>query len=331
MDKSVAHHSPAAQTSRRTLLKAGLSTLALSGGIVAQSRSAIAGTGRPPHFLLIFLRGGFDPVYTTDPKRRSDVAPNVDVPYEPNKIIDAKGLRLGPHFAALAPFAGRMAILNGVQVHTANHQTGALQVSRLRTQVTPDMPGLLDIVAQYRESQPVGCVSLGDLREVDATTDMFADPHAPGTLFPLIDRASPSDLGLLSSTMRLQAEQLLREGGQRTGPLATTVANIRQAADLFDRVRSIPPFRPVPWSEDATQQGDSVVILQRTLWLFEHDLTKSVYMKVNDWDSHIRNTMLQGMYSNRFMPMLARFLREAEQRIEPFGNAPRRHTTHLDE
>ena len=180
--------------SRRDLMRLGVSAGVMSGVMMGARHARAAATTRAPrHVVVLFLRGGIDAVFTTDPRRRSEVAAGVDVPYEPSAIVESSGLRLGPHFAPLAPFAGDMAIVNGVQVRTANHQTGAQQTLRLRTRVTVDMPAILDIVALQRE-QPVGCVSFGHLTEHE---------HGPGFFTDFLrgaDPTDPADLELLSRT-----------------------------------------------------------------------------------------------------------------------------------
>lgn len=59
--------------------------------------------------MIVNLNGGFDSVYATDPKLRTDVESWVDVPFSRDAIVTSGNLQLGPHFAPLAPFSGRMA------------------------------------------------------------------------------------------------------------------------------------------------------------------------------------------------------------------------------
>src|SRR5262249_21743709 len=135
--------------SRRDLLKTGLAA-AIASALVARPRRARADLPARPrgprYFCSIFLSGGVDAIYTTSPKRRADVESWVDVPYAPSAIVEAGSLRLGPHLASFAPLASRLAILNGVQVHTANHNTGAEQFVRMRTRTRPEMPPIFQLI-----------------------------------------------------------------------------------------------------------------------------------------------------------------------------------------
>ena len=60
----------------------------------------------------------------------------------PQKIIESGDVRFGPLMKDLTHWALRMAVVNGVRVKTANHETGFRQILRFRTGVSPAMPGL---------------------------------------------------------------------------------------------------------------------------------------------------------------------------------------------
>src|SRR5581483_5302373 len=132
----------------------------------------------PRYFVTIFLRGGIDAVYTTDPKTAKDVDARVDVPYTVDGIVDAGTLQLGPHFRPLAKYASEMCILRGVQVATANHESGAYQIMRMRTAVQPNMPSLHDIIGSHREDQPLASVTMGKLASFEFTPGGIIAPTA---------------------------------------------------------------------------------------------------------------------------------------------------------
>ena len=97
--------------SRRRLLQA--SVLAAAGGALPLVARGEKMKG-PRYVVVLFQRGGVDGVYTLDPKSKADVGPKVDVPYDANQIVDAGGLQFGPHYAKLARWAPKMAVLRGV-------------------------------------------------------------------------------------------------------------------------------------------------------------------------------------------------------------------------
>jgi hypothetical protein len=86
---------------------------------------------------------------------RADVESWVDVPYRESEIVESRGLRLGPHLAPLTPFANKIAILNGVDVSTANHHTGQKQYRTFKTNTFPQMPSLFQLIGAQKTSQAI--------------------------------------------------------------------------------------------------------------------------------------------------------------------------------
>jgi uncharacterized protein (DUF1501 family) len=261
--------------------------------------------GGPRYFLSIFLSGGIDPVYTTDPKVRADVEPWVDVPYERSEIVDAGAVQLGPHFAPLAPVVSRLAVVNGVQLRTANHNTGAEQFLRMRTGTRPEMPSLLQLLGQHRDGQAVGCM------------DWLFGGAQFAHLFG--DDVPREDLRRLGSLLRARARAVLQGG---SGPeRRVTAESLGESAELFERVAGLAPPRIGRWAtDDAAQQV--AVSLQRVLWLFENDLTRGFELNLGGveqpWDTHTFNAERQKSASAP-VAMVARFLAELSRRRTPRG------------
>jgi hypothetical protein len=293
---------------RRDILRWAAASLV--GAALARSRSVLAQPARPPvrrgprYFLSIYLSGGVDPVYTTDPRLRPDVEPWVDVPYGRDEIIDAGALRLGPHFAPLKPVAGGMAILNGVQVHTANHNTGSEQFLRMKTGTRPEMPSLLQLLGEHRDGQAVGCMDW--LFGAAQFSRLFGD-------------TPPDDLRLLSRVLRARAKNVLGDGSRPERRV--TAGSLDETAELFERVAGLPRLRPERWSDDDALQS-LAVSLQRILWIFEHDLARGVELNVGGieqpWDTHTFNAERQKSASAP-VAMIARFLGELTRRRSPRG------------
>jgi hypothetical protein len=98
-----------------------------------------------------------------------------------------------------------------------------------------------------------------------------------------------------------------------------TIDNLRQIARLFERLRTVSPFRPAIWS--SSKRGQSLATdFQRILWALEHDLVCGVYLKVlYEWDSHYNNQSKQVESSGTFMPVFDRFLSEMNRVGNGFG------------
>ena len=186
-----------AEWKRRDIFKLGLSSLAFSQiSCGARPRRPVS-TERPRYHVVVLLSGGIDPIYTTDPKVRAEVESGVDLPYQANEIVDAGDFQLGPHFAPLARWSKRMAILNGVQTTVTNHETGSTQFARLRTKVKYSTPSVLEVIARYRDGQPLGCVSMGPTTFWDYSSGWFGTPEK------VIAAGRPGGLKVLSLFQRL--------------------------------------------------------------------------------------------------------------------------------
>ncbi len=302
--------SSAKALSRRQALAAGVSSLLLAGLPRARAQGAATQAG-PRYFVTLFLRGGIDAIYTTDPKTRADVEARVDVPYGANAIASAGNVALGPHFAPLTKWAPQMSVLRAVQVKTANHESGAYQVLRMRTDVTPHMPSIYDVIGMTRDSQPLGSVLLGDLA---------ASNHSPGALeastgnknpSPLeaIDGLDDEDLALLAKAYRGHEKDI---SSWVVSPEATrTREYVGQAASFFEQVGRVPRFRgDDTWTRSKKgKPAQAAEDLQRTLWLLENDLARGVCVKIFfDWDSHFRNADKQTQANADFVSLLDQFL-----------------------
>jgi hypothetical protein len=277
---------------------------------------------RPRYYVQILLSGGHDSVFTTDPKVRSDVDEGVDVPPE-DKIVDAKGLRIGPHFAPLARWAHRTSFLNGVQVGTANHETGLKQFFRLKTNIMSRMPGALDIIGAHRDGQPVGAVYLNISNRVlhsplyFGTADRFS--FGPKNVLDEAAKARPEDLARLAQRLKKQARELRAISGEHSEERATA-DHIEQVAAYFERVPEVPKLKVQQHSTDYVSQvmGEA---FDRALWLIENDLAAGILIDagLTGWDTHINNESRQAEMSTNLVRYLDRFLTELEARSNAHG------------
>ncbi|HEU4536757.1 MAG TPA: DUF1501 domain-containing protein [Polyangiaceae bacterium] len=324
----------AARWGRRDLLRLGVAAGGVaSSGWGREARAGAPASSRPRYYVLINLNGGFDSVYSTDPKRRAEVEAWVDVPYREDAILTRGELQAGPHLAPLLPFAARMAVLNGVQVGTANHDTGLIQAARLRTGVKVRTPTILDLITRHRDGQPLGCVSVGAVAGFAYSPGWFGTmpagllPPAAGSgvreaednLLDSLQATEPDDLKRLARALRAQGGRL-RAGATATGDeRAVTAGHLEQVARLCEYLPACKPFEVERWSRDKDQQ-EVAVHLQRALWVFENDVACGVQLGVAlRWDTHTDNVVRQAEASGAFMPMFARFLAALEARRSAGG------------
>ncbi len=293
---------------RRTVLQFGgaIVTAAVSGGVAKASPSPRRST--PRYFVHLVLFGGIDAVLTTAPRERSEVDRDIDVPYEKNAIIGVGDRRFGPHFGPLAKWSSQMTVLNSVFVGTANHPAGGKQLSRLRMGATEAMPMAIDIIGSRRDTQALPAIALG-MRPL--TNTGVVAPHAiDPTVFKAADSATPDELALLADVTRRQVKTL--------GVTGATKENVADCATFFERLASTSRFKmDMKWPSLAKADGPEVPFardMQRTLWLIENDLTRSVLMAAGDWDSHGDNISQQAQSSGTYFPVVSDFLAALQSR-----------------
>ncbi len=294
-------------------MKLALGTGAWLAGCRKSSSVALA----PPretgarYWVQILLSGGHDALYTTDPKVANEVDGIVSLPTE-NKITQAGGLRLGPHFAPLARWSNELAIVNGVQVRTANHDTGEKQFFHLKTNIADGRPSALDIIATRRQGQPLGVAYINlASRSMHSpayfgTADKFY--FGAGDVFDQVAQATPAELAKLSAVYRKRADEV---GRDRAGWTAAdqTSTYLRESADFFEHVSTVPPLVSAQRSSDYVAQS-MAESLDRALWLIEHDLCSGVILDLGllGWDTHIRNEGKQAEMNGNFATYFSEYM-----------------------
>jgi uncharacterized protein (DUF1501 family) len=299
------------------------STAALS--VSTPSRRLLAANPQrrqPPRYVIgIFLRGGIDKIWTTDPREPRDVSKSTDLPYKSDQIVATKGVRFGPHFKDLLPWASRIAVLRGVRMKTANHVTGDNQMLRFRTNWTYTAPSIADVIGSARDTQALSALYLGgqevndmsptsSFGEARLTTSIFTSK--PGSLLALADASDPEDLRLVARSLARQADATERTDTSLRG--RKTVESWRSASRYLERVSKIPKFEAPRLNKGAKWVDDQ---LMRAAWAIEHDLARSITIKCLNWDTHAANTEQQSKMSGYFMPpFLALLKRLSETRNE---------------
>jgi hypothetical protein len=295
---------------------AGLAALAGSARPLGARSSAAAPRG-PRYWINLIVSGGMDAISTFDPRTAAAVAPRIDVPYAPREIVSTgTEIGLAPAMRALAPWASRFSVINGVLVNTANHPTGQAQAVRLRTGATPASLAAFEVLAEARRTTPLGHVVLNALFDTSRTPDYFGEASSknpmggPEGIFTALDRASPDELRELALVVRRQA----RVAGAELAPAAT------RTADLLARVAEIPRLELRPWVDDPTELGLAEAC-QRALWLIEHDLCVAVTLgpRFAAWDSHNDNASIQGRLGAYLAAVLARLFAALDERRNAHG------------
>lgn len=309
--------------SRRDFIKLATSAGAWAAFQTFGSSSVQAAKLSPPrYYLLILLSGGHDTIYTTDPKTRSEVKPGIHIP-EHNDIKEAQKLRLGTHLAPLAPYADQLAILNGVQVATANHDTGFMQYSRLKTNVDVRMPSVLDVIGMHRDTQPIPVAYLNVSHRVLHSPSYFGSADefyfGPVDLFEQTQAATPEERVLLARSLHRHAKSLEARGTSEA--TSATVDHLNQAAAWFERTATVEPLEVQSVATDYVSQS-MAESMQRALWLIENDLTSGIFVDAGllGWDTHINNEPRQAEMTYNFVTHFRYLLRELGRRKNRFGN-----------
>jgi len=273
----------------------------------------------PRYIVQIILFGGVDSVYTTDPKQRSEVLKDVDVPYEPKAIVEQGGMRVGPHFAPLKPYLQQFTIVNGMRMGVADHFRGLLQYTRMKRGLNKQTPSILEILGTYRDGQPLGSVSLGDFLQEAYSPGWFGSTTPfPGQqpLLETLEQLGADERVLIAKTLRKQAISLNKT---TSAEQKSAVSALQQSADLMLRLNDVPQFKQTTWSK----RDDTVfhsANLQRLIWLLENDLTRCVCLQPpGQWDSHQANAERQTYNTEPFADSFSYFLAELSRRKNKFG------------
>jgi hypothetical protein len=303
---------------------AAASTWSLLG--CGRAKPAPVSQSKLRYFVLILAPGGIDAIVTTDAKQQKDVDATVDIPYGPSDVIEVNGVRYGPHMKPLQKWLPSLAVINNVQVKTANHPTGETQFSRLRTLVTERMPTMGDIIGWHRDGQPIGAVALGR-RVIGSYSSGELDCARASKAADLCEYLD----GLPLPTLQ-QAAADLDELVTRSTSSPETARHSRDTATFLRQFAATPKFKATEWVKDRGPEWSSPGFfgktpsvpardLQRTLWLLENDLTRSVTIGAADmqWDSHNDNFEWQTQANATYFPLFARFLDELHTRRNKYG------------
>ncbi|HWU90164.1 MAG TPA: DUF1501 domain-containing protein [Kofleriaceae bacterium] len=300
------------------------------GGCRKRRAAPVAEATHPRYWVLVLLSGGHDTLYTTDPKLPGDVDSMVTLPAN-NKIASAGELRFGPHFAPLSRWASELTVLNGIQVRTVNHDTGQKQFFHLKSNIVDGMPSALDLIATRRDGQPLGVAYINLSARVMhspayfGTADQFY--YGKGDIFEQVARSRPDELAALAKVLRRRAGDVGR-GGPGWREAEQTAVYLREVADFFEKVATVPPLVSAERSADYTLQT-MAESFDRALWMIEHDLCCGVVLDLGllGWDTHIRNESKQGEMNGHFVRFFDEYLADLHVRKNRHGLLAQRTVT----
>lgn len=283
----------------------------------------------PRYFLRVMMSGGIDPIYTVDPKTRSQVEPWVDRPYTANEIVEVGGIRLGPHFKQLASHAKRIAFLNSVEVETVAHQPAF--VIALAMSQTPTALPLHDVIG-LRANTLLPSLCLGPSLGVEARSPFYfgshdrlsipkggvadPDPHQIG-LIDYLSELEPDDVKLVADALRKDAESMRKLGSEGHKQVAWSLDRAAKAAEVLP---TVPRFQQEVWSSDPLTQMLSKNF-QRAAWAFENDVAAAIHLRIgsHEWDSHYDNAERQQTMNSAFCQAFTGFLDLLEKRSNRYG------------
>ena len=315
---------------RRDLLK--LFAVGSIGSLI-QPRPSIAkqnaSADRPRYFVFVYLQGGVDAIYTTDPKTVADVDVGVDVPYKPEAIATIGNHRVGPHLQMLGDAVKDLTIINGVHTNVLNHITGTRQFLRMKIGADGRMPTFASILSTQRDSQAVGEMFV----DVAGGSNGIYAPRFLGSrggksydedredFFELVERTSPDDRRRLARAFRGQRD-LLSHADRISQEQLTTASNIEETARFFERSADVANMPNTRWEDGGQPMNPRFSnSLQRTLWLVENDLANCVFLQHQaPWDTHALNTPGQTQGATEAFPALGRFIAELHARKNRHGS-----------
>jgi hypothetical protein len=256
-------------------------------------------------------------MYAFAPKTAREVEAGIDAPFSANQLLEIGAHRIAPPFEPLKSVAGKIAVLSGVRVQTANHQTGHEQFLRMRTRTGGLMDVMTTLLAPSSDGPPLPSVMLGTMKADDYAPGWFGSEDSPDLVsfhgFRRLESMDPVDLEALAAALVRRAASFRTTGAAfnaRSRNVAAT--QMEQVAGLYRRLRGVPPMREAPW-EDAPGAGGLGPALQRALWLITHDLSSGVYIRAEptdgpEWDTHTANDQIQPRLNKNLATQLSRFV-----------------------
>jgi hypothetical protein len=297
--------------SRRAFL-GGAAAIAAAAALRPRLASGASASRRPRFLIQIQLRGGIDAILSTNPKRRAELEPAIDLPYGEQDIITVGQTRVGPLFKSIAAHVPKMAILNNVNGSTVAHETGDVQIQQMRRAFAADSGGLSGTIgALYTPERPIAEVRFSG-------TYQLVQPHwrPPTGRALVVNYAAPTEP---SRTFISELAELAQDTKRRGAVLAALAAEIGRCPeaersplqathDLLKRLQTAPaPPAPPPFVVPPSDYKRALSIANGKVWpalvrdvlfLLEQELCSSCFLfaPFSQWDTHGEN--IAGQYGS---------------------------------
>ncbi len=289
------------------------------------ARAATGETKRRPRMLLqLHLPGGLDAILSTDPKRRSQVDPKVDLPYDESAILTAGGVSVGPLLHGLAAHLPSLSILNAVDCSTVAHRTGGRHLQQLRRVYPANAVGLTGTVgALLGQNAPLAEVRFndGDQRPGGRSLLVVSGgvPDPADGLLPRLVALAGSELQRGRVSQALEAELRACGVGPECMPL-----------DVAHRLLVAMPKEPLPRPTELVLKVETpsrrkaatalAAILRDALFVLSHQLAPAVFVQVpGNFDTHYFNLQRQEEAMDAASAGLVYLLEEIKRMRTPDG------------
>jgi uncharacterized protein (DUF1501 family) len=280
---------------RRLFLGAGLAGL---GALALPRRARAAG---PHNLVVVFARGGWDPVWAIDPKSSSDIdSPAGTVKKFHNNQIDILTDATRPNVEAFfAAYADQCAVVRGISVGSIAHFSCHVRMmTGTRTELSPDL-GMVTAVTHggelplpyadigggaYAGAHAAKMGRLGQRNQV-VTLINRAKAHKPAASLdyddPTLLDITPAELADLRAYAEARADKAAPVRAA-FGENARRLGDYRDCFQRADDLRAIPELQGLQLSGNsslASQLDLAITMLQQT--------SCAVYLDSRqDWDTH---------------------------------------------
>lgn len=285
------------QLTRRSFIGAGLGGL----GLLALPRGASAAA--TANLIVVFARGGWDPVWSIDPKQSGDV----DSPPD-GTIADFHGgktpILIAPGRPNIEAFfgewAGQCAVVRGIDVGSIAHFACHVRMmTGTRTELNPDV-GAMTAVSNgtglplpyadigggaYAGAYAAQMGRLGNRNQVVTLLDR-KKAYAPATAVDYADTPllvpTNDESAQIQSWLDARAQRL-GEGRAALGDNARRLQDYRDCFGRAEALRGIPELQKLPLGGAAALPGQ----IELGLTLLQLGTSRSIYLDSRlDWDTH---------------------------------------------
>lgn len=261
---------------------------------------------RPSRFLVFFLAGGMDELYSINPKLPGEVKPGI-LPVYPERDLTTHGaVRLAPMWSSLAPYLPRMQVISGIQCSTVAHPTGVRQVRQMRRHVVSERETSFITLAGEALAPEA------PLHAIHINAGYYpVGPTAEGRVF-----VDDSGGKILASLHRLANDPSLRDVSRAALASAAradarTAEPTRIVDTMIERMAGTPAPAPAPasvidpsewpWHAFEELRKGNALEYGWVLYALQRRLAPAVFLSpLAFWDTHWNNDIMQRPLQHQF-------------------------------